>query len=265
MILKTYDNTLLSGKQKKGILTPDSEGYRTIPLGALGCTNTRGEFYTATDEVVALFDTSATFMDLVSRGNLRAEREHPMPDIKEGTIDVRSGVVNIPAYIQRLRIFKPDRICAHIKNINLVPNSEFGSDEVEPSAIIILGDVKPIRDLGVQLEDAFNNPHENVSFSIRSLTTQRTVGNKTYKDITEVLGFDWVTLCGIRSSHKYNAPGLESGMVITTDMVDEIVHQSEVYSLESDQPVVNIDNLVKYLKSQAVDNKRRKSRLETWR
>ena len=59
MILKTYDNTLLSSKQKKGILTPDSEGYRTVPLGALGCTNTRGEFYTATNEVVALFDAYA--------------------------------------------------------------------------------------------------------------------------------------------------------------------------------------------------------------
>lgn len=265
MLLKLYDNQVLNAKGKKGVLTPDADGYRTTVLGAVGCYNTKGEFYLADQSVVDLFDGSGLFMDMVARGLLMAEDEHPMPNIEEGTIDARTGEINLPAYIARLRYYDPDRICAHIKNVQLVSNRDGTVPEASKDAIIILGDTKPVRERGKYLEEAFKNPHENVSFSIRSMTTQETVRGVRYKTIVEVLGFDRVARGGIKGAVKYNSPALESGFEFSPAVVEAIrkASESDMVSLESG--LAPIDNLMDYLSDNKVAHTgRRTSSLESW-
>lgn len=261
MILQIYDNTVLKAKNKQGILPVDKDGYRTLPLGALGCFNTRGEWYSSDQEVIQLFDRSSAFMDLVNRGLLLAEDDHPMPSIEEGTVDPRSGAINTPAYITRLRNFAPDKVCAHIKNIRLVSNRDVQSPDVDQNAIIILGDVKPTRARGVFLEQALNNPHQNVCFSIRSLTSAKVIGNVNHKTIVEVMGFDWVPVGGVRAATKANSPTLESALSFTREDMDAITISDDV-SLESDRAPIH--NLVRHFQRESTPLVRRKSSLERW-
>lgn len=260
-ILKAYDNILLRNSGKQGILKPDQDGYRSMPLGAIGCFNTRREFYSAEEDVIRLFDRSSRFMDMVNRGNLLAEMEHPMPNAQEGTLNPRTGELLLDAYILRLRQFKAGNICAHIKNVRLVSNEDVKSPDVPSNAIIIMGDVKPTRDHADKLERAFVNPHENVSFSIRSLTDNQWIAGVLHKRIVEVLGFDWVTLPGIRTAHKMASPQLESDLIFTDDVIERIKNpEPSLVGLES----APIEGLTNWLSVETIPILRRASILDNW-
>jgi hypothetical protein len=52
--------------------------------------------------------------------------------------------------------------------------------------------------------------HLYCCFSIRSITEDYQVGRKTYRDIVEVITFDYVNEPGIHIAEKYKSPALES-------------------------------------------------------
>lgn len=229
-MLGLYTNTRLASTGKKGILPVDDYGYRTLPVGAINCHNSAGNFYPATPDVYKLFDQSEAFIRRVQQGNLRSERDHPdvSPFVINGKVDLRK-------YIGRLIKINGDRECAHISSIWLTPNRDLNIPDVPQNAIIIMAKVKPSGPMGHLLEASFNNPAENTNFSIRSLTKDTWVGSKLYKELKTIITFDWVSEPGIASSSKWASPALESygNLTFGTEDLKVVVDELEEIGLEN--------------------------------
>lgn len=189
--------TTLAGTGKSGILPKDEFGYRTQPIGALNCFNSAGEYYPAA-QAKALFEGSSAFMRRVSSGCLKAEEGHPKPAAGQSE----------ESFIRRVLTIDEKNVCAHISSVYL----DFDSvkDKNGKPVIAIMGKIKPAGPLAASLEDAYNNPREDVCFSIRAFTEDHTVAGCRQRTLVEVVTFDRVNEPGIATSRKYNAPALET-------------------------------------------------------
>lgn len=190
--------TSLVGTEKKGVLTPDANGYYTLPIGGLNVINSAGEYYDY-QGAKALFEQSSTFMRRVKRGALRAENGHPK---------FQSGMTE-DDYIARILTIDEDNVCGHFSEINL----DFDNfKESNGSKIIgIVGKVAPSGKLSYILEKALNNPKENVCFSIRAFTEDsRGLNNLRTRTLRTIVTFDYVNEPGIHIAEKFKSPALES-------------------------------------------------------
>lgn len=189
--------TALAGTGKRGLLPPDADGYRIQPIGGLNCFNNAGEYYTA-QQARRLFERSSAFMRRVSSGCLKGEDGHPVwePGMSE------------QQYISRvLRIHEPN-VCAHFAEVWL--DFESMKDATGRPIIAIMGKVKPAGQQGAQLEAAYNNPHEDVCFSVRAFTADNRVGGVNERTLIEIVTFDRVNEPGIGTSRKFRSASLES-------------------------------------------------------
>lgn len=203
--------TALAGTGKKGILAPDANGYRTMIIGALEVTNSAGEYYVAKG-AKDLFLSSSEFQRRVKDGCLKAEVGHPkrLPGMKYDD------------YVQRAFSIYEDNVCAHIAEVWL--DFDFGKTHPEynnPRLIAIMARVKPAGPKANALEDAFNNPEENVCFSIRAVTTDQLIRGVNHRTLERIIAFDWVTEPGIMIAKKFVSPALESlsSVVLTKDLI----------------------------------------------
>lgn len=190
----TVGCTMLIGTDKKGVLRPDPDGYYTVPLGAYGAYNSMGMFYDF-NSAAALFKDGSPLMRMIQKGVLRAEYKHP--ERQPGQSDQE--------YIQRIRTIDSDRVCAHIRRAYL---REGQRDEQGRPIVTVMGEVRPSGPFGHILKDALDNPHENVYFSVRSLTMDDMVRGIKYT--REIITWDYVNEGGIYTANKYNSPALES-------------------------------------------------------
>jgi hypothetical protein len=99
-------------------------------------------------------------------------------------------------------------VCAHISEVYLDFNNV--RDRNGRPIIAIMGKVKPAGPHGPALEESFNNPREEVCFSIRAFTVDEKIAGIKQRNISEVVTFDHVTEPGIAQARKYYAPALES-------------------------------------------------------
>ncbi len=189
--------TTLAGTGKTGVLPKDEFGYRTQPIGALNCFNSMGEYYPA-DRARALFEQSSSFMRRVSSGCLKSEEGHPKPVPGQSE----------ESFIRRVLTIDEKNVCAHIASVYL----DFDSvkDNNGKPVIAIMGKIKPAGPLAASLEDAYNNPHEDVCFSIRAFTEDVVMAGCRQRTLIEVVTFDRVNEPGISTSRKYKAPALET-------------------------------------------------------
>lgn len=197
-----YTETVFSSKNKSGILTPDSDGYYTVVVGALNSYNSAGEFYTAKD-TVQLFDNSSHFQRRIKSGALYAELGHPKKQLDQSMESFYNRVVSI----------EETNICGHFSEIWLDFN--FGKEHPElnsPELIAIMAKVKPAGAKANALQLAFDNPKQNAAFSIRGLTENKYVNNRVERRLTNIITFDHVTEPGISIADKIMAPGLEHRM-----------------------------------------------------
>ena len=121
-------------------------------------------------------------------------------------------------------LIEETRVCAHIKDVWLQLD---GVKDKEGRAIVaIMGKVKPAGPFGHVLKESLSNPHENVCFSIRSLTFD-TMNPAGYlqKELRNIITWDVVTEPGLSACHKYNCPGLES--LQETTMIPEHLNEME--------------------------------------
>lgn len=210
--------TSLAGTEKKGILTPDADGYYTQPIGGLDVHNSAGHFYTAEPAALKLFEGSSSFMRRVQRGALRGEVDHPL----QSYIDPQTKqYVNLTddEYTVRMLTIDPRNVCVHWAGIGLDSKNYKDADGRPMTAII--GKFKPSGPQAEFLERQLRNPHENVCFSIRAFTLDRFENLKRKRCLAEIVTFDYVNEPGIATAEKYKSLSLER-------QVDRPIHQGSL-------------------------------------
>ena len=199
--------TSLVGSNKKGVLPPDENGYRTMAIGGLNIVNSAGQYYTAAG-AKDLFESSSAFQRRVRRGVLRSEVGHPK----------RAPGQPMDEYMQRVLCIDERNVCAHIAEVTLDFENYVGP---EGPIVAIVGKVAPSGPFADMLERMFNNGQENVCFSIRAFTSDYMSRGMTHRVLKNIITFDYVNEPGIAIAEKYKSPALES-------FEDSIVTQSQL-------------------------------------
>lgn len=230
----SYGCTMLLGTQKKGVLKPDADGYYTLVLGAYGAHNSVGMFYDLAS-ARPFFQPGSPLLRMIEKGVLRGEYKHPE----------RTPGMSDQAYIARIRQIDSDRVCCHIRNIRL----EAGQvDDQGRPIMVVIGEVRPSGPYGQVLKDALDNPHENVYFSVRSLTMDDMMrGIKYTKDI---ITWDFVNEGGIYNANKYHSPALEtfSEVTVTPAILQTLASQEKKNaSLGLESAGTDYESLIKAL------------------
>lgn len=212
-----YQCTALVGTNKTGKLKCDSDGYYTLVVGGLNAYNSSGAFYPLAP-ATAIFDNSSSFMRRVKSGNCKGECGHPKPLPGQSSRE----------FLQRVLQIEETRVCCHFKEIWMA--NEGVKDAEGRPIVAIMAKIKPAGPMGPALKEALDNPHENVCFSIRSLTQDRMVpAGYLEKNLKQIICFDWVTEPGLSGSTKYNSPALESmnETTVSPEHLDRIESQYE--------------------------------------
>ena len=213
-----FTSTKLAAKGKAGVMKPDDDGYYTTVIGGLNMHNSAGEYYTA-DGAKQLFEQSSTFMRRVQNGCLKGELGHPK----------RSPGMSMDDYLRRIMVIEETNVCCHFKEIWL--DQLYGKDHPEfrnPAMIAIMAKIKPAGPKGASLEESFDNPAENVCFSIRAFTKDYFHNGKTIRVLDQIMTFDQVVECGLFVANKWDTPSLEA-------LTDSIITKAQVTKVVSDQ------------------------------
>lgn len=212
MEVMKFTETVYSEKGKKGILTPDSDGYYTMVVGALNTYNSAGEYYTA-EGALQLFENSSHLMRRIKAGALYAELGHPK----------KLPGMSMEQFYSRIISIDETNICGHFSEITL--DFQFGKKHPElanPELIGMIAKVKPAGAKANALQLALENPKQNAAFSIRGLTENKHVNGRTERRLTNVITWDAVTEPGVATSDKHYAPGLEQRLAVESYVVSEV-------------------------------------------
>lgn len=194
-----FTQTVLLGKNKEGNLTPDAEGYYTMPIGGLNVYNSKQEYYVA-KEALKLFESSSSLMRRIKSGALYAEMGHP----------VKPTNMTFEDFYRRILQIDQQNVCAHIKEVWLDMNYGKQNPQYEnPDLIAIFGKVKPTGPKASMLESALSSPSENPAFSIRGLTENKFRNSRMERELYEIVTWDYVLEPGLNLATKWNSPTLE--------------------------------------------------------
>lgn len=201
-----YACTSLVGVNKVGTLKRTPEGYYPMVVGALNVMNSGGAFYPLEGSRQLLEDESGSFQRRVQRGALRAEYGHPKPPPR--AMNPAEQRIRDQEFVRRNLSIYEENVCAHHMKIWL----EFDAlkDQNGRSIVTINSLVAPNGPLGNVLEKQLQNPNENVCFSIRSFTDNRTRFGIEERTLKEVITFDYVNEPGIQVAEKFYSPALEA-------------------------------------------------------
>ena len=208
-----FTETVFAPNGKRGIITPDENGYYTLVIGGLNTYNSIGEYYIAKGAEEALHKSSS-FQRRVANGFLYSEFGHPKWE---------NGMSYEKFYSRILQIHE-NNVCAHISEVWL--DYDYGknhSDEVNPEFIAIMGKVAPFGEKGHIVKSSLENPKQNSAFSIRGLTENKEVRGRTERSFNVIVTFDFVLECGVKPACKAHAPGLES---FVTELADNYVDRA---------------------------------------
>lgn len=202
--------TLPAGK--RGILKPDDDGYYPQPLGALNTFNSIGEYYVR-KEAESLFAPGSSLMRRLTNRRLKAELGHP---------DQAPGM-NDSAYMYRVQEIRESMVCGVFKKIVLdfdyaeelrrssnTPRPLGVAAQHQGDLIPIIGWIKPAGPYAGDLQRGYDNPDEDVCFSVRGFTDDYYAGGINYRILREIITWDKVGEPGIANATKYTSPTLES-------------------------------------------------------
>ena len=212
--------TALKGTGKIGAVTPDKDGYYTVPLGAYDCRNSANMFYDK-NSALKLLAPGSPLQRQIEKGVLYGELGHPKVD---DYIDA-NGNFKKQAFFQRLYRVEEDRAAVHIRRVYVDPNFK---DHEGNTICAVIGEVRPQGPQSLMVQQALQNPSSNCYFSVRSVTMDdRMRGIKYSKDI---ITWDFVIEGGIMIANKYDSPALESfeSMSITPDILWEAIRIEDV-------------------------------------
>lgn len=197
--------TALVGTNKAGTLKCDADGYYKVVLGALDVTNAGGAFYPEAS-ARALFKESSSLMRRIASGNLRGEYGHPR----------KEPGMSMDDFVFRVKDIYEPNVCMHIRKVT-VDYSSFRTLDGRPM-IAIIGEIRPSGPRGPALKEQLENKHEDVCFSIRSLTNDQWSGGRLNKHFKMIVTWDYVNEPGLEAAHKWNSPSLESH----ADVLEEV-------------------------------------------
>lgn len=201
----SYECTALLGLNKAGTIKELDGGYFEAVLGAFDFYNSAGAYYPF-QKAKELFEDSGALMRRIATGNCRGECGHPR---KTPDMSMREFITRV------CDIYEPN-ISHHIRRVRIDTTSVKGPDG--RPCIAVIGEVKPAGPMGPALLAAFQNKHEDVCFSVRSLTKDSYVGNTLHKDMVQLITWDWVNEPGISVARKWNSPSLESVTISPTQL-----------------------------------------------
>lgn len=189
---------------KVGKIDTDEYGYGTMVLGAIGGLNSKGEYYECTREVMQLFDKSSILQQQVQASSLYGENGHPN----------LTGMNEQQAMSRFLSIQEPN-VCTHFRNIYLDPNYHTKSSTMRKGEIAIIGELKPYGDKAEVVNEAFKNPHMNLSYSVRCLSRPKTINGTIHRTILSIITWDKVYMGGIKHAVKANATITKESAVLS--------------------------------------------------
>jgi len=192
-----YNCTALAGTNKVGLLAPDADGYYTVILGAFDFPNSTGDIY-PWQSAKKLFEDSGALLRRIKTGQQRGECGHPKLD---------PGMTKTQ-FITRICTIEETKVAFHIKEVWIDKETVKGPNGRAVTAV--MGKIKPSGPMGPALKEALDNPNENVSFSVRSLTRDTRIAGQKYKHMTTLVTWDYVNEPGISIATKYHNPSLES-------------------------------------------------------
>ena len=215
--------TALLGTNKAGTLKCDADGYYKVVLGALDVFNSAGAYYPESS-ARHLFQQSASLMRRIASGNLRGEYGHPR----------KEPGMSMDDFVNRVRDIYEPNVCMHIRKVE-VDYVSFKNDRGQPM-IVILGEVRPSGPMGPALKEQFENKHEDVCFSIRSLTHDEFSYGRVNKHLKLIVTWDYVNEPGLAIAHKWNAPGLESHVDantkdLTVSLTEQIILPGQLLAM----------------------------------
>lgn len=202
-----YQCTAYNGVNKVGNLKKDASGYFEIVLGALNAYNAAGWYYSY-EHAKALFENSAELMRRISTARLRGETGHPR---------FQPGMTQLQWFSRVNDIYEPN-CCVHIKKVWL--DFEGHKDENGQPIILIMGLVKASGANSLWLEKQFENPDEDVCFSIRSFTEDKILAGRKTKMLKKIVTWDTVNEPGMSDACKYKTPSLEALGLSTVNQAD---------------------------------------------
>jgi len=204
-----------------GKLKQDENGYVNMVVGAIGTVNSRKQYYAKSKEVIGLFADSSVFQRMVKEGALYGENGHP--DIE--------GLDQAVA-MSRFMSIHEHHVCAHFNKVYLDDSLHRTSPTIESNEIAIVANVKPYGPHASVVQDAIDNPKQNLCFSIRCLAKTEEIDGKFIKTIIKPITFDKVYLPGIRHATKLNSS--------SNDILDRMALRT---SLEQIDTVINTENI----------------------
>lgn len=197
---------------KKGIITPDSDGYYEVVIGALDAYSSAGDFYLRRGSE-KLFQESSTFQRKIREGVLFGENGHPEPLPGQ----------KFDSYAARVAVVLEKNTSHHFKKIWLDYNRQF--DANGQPIILIVALVKPAGEKGYVVDDSLKNPNINTCFSIRSFTEDQDVMGVRHRVLTDIVTFDHVNESGMTVARKYSSAALESLVDIPFSR-EQVLHQT---------------------------------------
>lgn len=231
----SYSCTALNGTNKAGILKPDADGYYTVVLGALNFYNSGGQYYPF-DSAKELFAESSSLQRRINNGCLKGECGHPK----------RAPGMSFRDYLSRILNIEETNVSHHIRRVWI--DDQNVKDKNGNRIIAVMGELRPAGQHGPALKDALDNKHENVCFSIRSLTNDVVdASGRTNKNITQIVTWDWVTEPGIYVANKYAFPTLEGleDVTITFETLCAIRDEQKALGVGFESGGVSIDEVIR--------------------
>lgn len=218
-----FSCTALVGTGKKGIIKPDSNGYREQCLSALDYPNSVGQIYRASS-ARRILEESGSFSRKIKAGNLLGENGHPrfLPGMTKRQ------------YEDRVFDVLESNVSHHTSDV-WIDDTGACKDASGKPFIAVMGLVKPSHSQGPYLEEAYNNPKQNVSFSVRSVTDNFLTSRGTIeKEFTSIICWDWVNEPGLAPASKFGSLALEDRLMSLRSLED-MLHDAETnkVSMES--------------------------------
>jgi len=186
-------------KGKKVDIIKDENGYYKVRLGAFNTYNQSGIFYHCNLSVLEFLKTDKSVLGRrLKNGMLRSEYQHPS----------YKGM-STEEQLRRALTIDLDRVCGHIKEVIFTVTDRTEKGYSNLPIIIIDGWVKPTGPYGKNLQEALDNPDENVAFSYRGPVRQKVVGTTLVRYVADVSTWDYVFEPGVKIASQWNAAGLE--------------------------------------------------------
>lgn len=221
-----YNCVALAGVNRSADLEKSTDGYYRVLLGALNIFNSENIFY-AFNESKHVFERSNVFMRKVLAGNLFGEEDHPpyVPGMSDAE------------WMERNEWIETKNVALHIREVELIQTEEVcnGLPVVE-----IWGWIKPNRERGVFLQEALDNPHQNVCFSLRAIVREGTIRGVKTRRIDKLITFDWVIEDGLMICNKYSAivRGGKVAQESTRTYIDRPIHQRTLEQMAAGATIV---------------------------